>query len=60
MKQAIYIFCLYVGVVAFFTLTHFRQSAEISLLISALAMLFTGAIIYVANKSEEKRQPIEI
>jgi hypothetical protein len=54
MKQAIYIFSLYIGVVTFFTLSNFRQTMEISLSFSLLAMLITGAIIFAANKSEEK------
>lgn len=60
MKQAIYIFSLYIGVVTFFTLSYFRQTMEISLLVSLLAVLVTGVIIFAVNKSEEKRQPINI
>jgi hypothetical protein len=33
---------------------------EISLLVSLLAVLVTGVIIFAVNKSEEKRQPINI
>lgn len=59
MKQAIYIFSLYIGVVTFFTLSYFRQTTEISLSVSLLAMLITGAIVFTANTSEEKRQQID-
>ena len=31
MKQAIYIFSIYIGVVTFYTLSYFRQTMEISL-----------------------------
>jgi hypothetical protein len=54
MKQAIYIFSLYIGVVTFFTLSNFRQTMEISLSASLLAMLVTSVIIFAANKSEGK------
>jgi hypothetical protein len=60
MKQAIYIFSVYVGVVAFFTLSYFRQTIEVSLSVSLLAMLMTGTIIFAADKSEENRQLIDI
>ncbi|MGE5465354.1 MAG: hypothetical protein ACM3PB_00475 [Betaproteobacteria bacterium] len=60
MKQAIYIFSLYIGVVTFFTLSYFRQMMEISLSVSLLAILVTGAIIFAANKSAEKRQMIDV
>ncbi len=60
MKQAIYIFCLYIGAVAFFTLSYFGQATEISLSVSLLAILVTGAIVYAANKSEEKKRPMNI
>ena len=53
MKQAIYIFSVYIGVVAFFTLINFRQTVESSLAISLLAMLTTGAIIFAVDKKEE-------
>jgi hypothetical protein len=60
MKQAIYIFSLYIGVVSFFTLSYFRQTMEISLSVSFLAMLITGTIIFVANKGEEKTHQIDV
>jgi hypothetical protein len=60
MKQAIYIFSLYIGLVTFFTLSYFRQTMEISLSVSLMAMLITGAIIFAANKSVEKRQLINV
>jgi 4-hydroxybenzoate polyprenyltransferase len=58
MKQAIYIFSLYIGAVTFFTLSYFGQAAEISLSIALLVILATGAIIYAANKSEERKRPL--
>jgi hypothetical protein len=54
MKQAIYIFSLYIGAVTFFTLSYFGQATEISLSVTLLVILSTGAMIYAANKSEEK------
>jgi hypothetical protein len=60
MKQAIYIFSMYIGAVTFFTLSYFGQDTETSLLISLLTILVTAAIVYAANKSEENRQPIDI
>ena len=53
MKQAIYIFSVYIGVVAFFTLINFRQTVEFSLAISLLAILTTGAIIFAMEKKGE-------
>ena len=53
MKQAIYIFSVYIGVVAFFTLINFRQTVESSLAIGLLAVLATGAIIFAVDKKEE-------
>ena len=46
MKQAIYIFSMYIGVVTFYTLSYFRQTMEISLSASLLAMLITGGVIF--------------
>jgi uncharacterized integral membrane protein len=60
MKQAIYIFSLYIGAVTFYTLSYFGQANEFSLSVSLLAMLITGTIIYAANKNEQKRQPIDL
>jgi hypothetical protein len=58
MKQAIYIFSLYIGAVTFFTLSYFGQAAEISLSASLLVILVTGTIIFAANKSEDKKHPV--
>jgi hypothetical protein len=55
MKQAIYIFSLYIGAVTFFTLTYFGRGTELSLAIAILATLGTGVIVYAANRNEEKR-----
>jgi hypothetical protein len=54
MKQAIYIFSLYIGVVTFFTLSYFGQATDICLLAAILAILSTGTLIYAANEGEEK------
>jgi hypothetical protein len=58
MKQAIYIFSLYIGAVTFFTLSYFGQATEMSLLISLLVIIATGVIIYAANMSEENKRPM--
>ena len=60
MKQAIYIFSMYIGVVTFYTLSYFRQTMEISLSVSLLAMLTTGGVIFAANRNEEKRHQIDV
>ena len=55
MKQAIYIFSLYIGAIFFYTLAFFRQPAEISLSIAILAVLITGGIVYTSEKSDRQR-----
>ncbi|HEY3273128.1 MAG TPA: hypothetical protein VGJ92_05160 [Methanocella sp.] len=42
----------------FFTLSYFGQAAEISLSASLLVILVTGTIIFAANKSEDKKHPV--
>jgi ABC-type sugar transport system permease subunit len=56
MKQAIYIFSLYIGAVAFFTLYCFGQAAEISLMISSFVALITVACIRVANRGDDRTE----
>ena len=50
MKQAIYIFSLYIGAVVFFTLYIFGETADLSLMYASFAALITLATIWVANK----------
>ena len=53
MKQAIYIFSIYIGVVAFFTLINFRHPMEFSLAVSLSAILVTAGIIFAVEKRDE-------
>jgi hypothetical protein len=55
MKQAIYIFSLYIGVVTFFTLSSFGIATDLSMAVALLAILGSCAIIYTANKNEAKK-----
>ncbi|OPY26606.1 MAG: hypothetical protein A4E28_02393 [Methanocella sp. PtaU1.Bin125] len=52
MKQAIYIFCLYIGVATFLTLTLFRNSIEINMTVSIIAALvIAGMLLLLSRKS---------
>lgn len=50
MKQAIYIFSLYIGAVIFFTLYVFGETADLSFMFASFAALVTLAAIWMANK----------
>ena len=54
MKQAIYIFSLYIGAVVFFTLYIFGEAADISLMCGSFAALITLALVWMANKSDDR------
>lgn len=55
MKKAIYIFSLYTGSVAFFTLFFFQASLEVNLTVTLLAVLLTGVVVFLANRHESNR-----
>lgn len=50
MKQAIYIFCLYIGLATFLTLTLFRSSIEINVAISFVAAMVIAGILLVLSR----------
>ncbi len=55
MKQAIYIFCFYIGIVTFVTLTLFRGPVEINVSISIIATLVIAAVLFLLARTKEFR-----
>jgi hypothetical protein len=53
MKQAIYIFCLYIGLITFLTLTLFREPLEVNVTISIVAALIIAGILLVLARNKE-------
>ncbi|MGA9140761.1 MAG: hypothetical protein WBZ29_11085 [Methanocella sp.] len=55
MKQAIYIFCLYIGIITFLTLTLFREPLEVNVAISLTAALIIAGILFLLARNKEAR-----
>jgi hypothetical protein len=55
MKQAIYIFCLYVGIITFLTLTLFQESLEFNVTVSIVAALIIAGTLFALVRKREIR-----
>jgi hypothetical protein len=55
MKQAIYIFCFYIGLITFLTLTLFRGPLEVNVAISLLAAAIVAGILFQMARDKEAR-----
>jgi len=53
MKKAIYIFCLYVGIITFLTLTLFQEPLEVNVAVSLLAALVIAGILFLLARNKE-------
>ena len=53
MKQAIYIFCLYIGLITFLTLTLFREPLEFNVAVSLFAALAIAGTLFVIARGKK-------
>jgi hypothetical protein len=55
MKQAIYIFCIYIGLITFLTLTLFQESLEVNVTGSIVAALIIAGTLFALVRKKEIR-----
>ncbi len=55
MKQAISIFCLYIGIVTLVTLSLFQQPIEINVVVSLFSMITVAGVLLLATQVNKTR-----